>query len=229
MIALFAKKLPLTMLKSTAQKWIDDPDSFESTIALALGANDTARSDSSDQIDGWKALYKKFFHLDLNMTGVKIPAKVKGFDRLIIVIHSVSINQVYETGKKNFSSWKWCDDDIESQMRAGERGAIKETYAIWVRDEREADRDLLGKSAEDIKNPQDTERLIERLLHGFKYWSETGEHLDVDTYTLCASSRYSDGYVPGVRRGSDGCVCVFRYVPQCRNAGIGARRAVRVG
>ncbi|MEK7607388.1 MAG: hypothetical protein AAB484_00475 [Patescibacteria group bacterium] len=229
MIAMFAKKLPFDMPKAIAQKWIDDPDSFESTIALALGANDTSCSDSSDQIDGWKTFYKKFFNIDLDMTGVKIPAKVEGFDRLIIVAKGVSINQVYEIGKKNFPSWKWCDGDIESQMQASERGKVKETYAIWVHDEQEADKDLLGKSAEDIKNPQDTENLLERLLHGFKYWSETGEHLDRKTYTLCVASRYSAGDVPYVNRYDDGDVSVGRFNPQIRNAFIGARRAVRVG
>ena len=244
-IALFAKKLPLTMLKSVAQKWIDDPSSFESAIATALDVKITVDSAVSKQIENWQNFYKKFFGLDLdflmdlkkpgivgrplNLCDLRIPVRVEGLNCLIIIAKGVFINQVYETGKKNFSSWKWCDGDIESQMKNSERGMVKETYAIWVRDEQEADKDLLGESAEDIKNPQDTESLIERLIHGFKYWSETANHLDVDTYTLCASSRYSDGDVPYVRRSSGGSVGVGRYDPQSRDAGVGARRAVRVG
>lgn len=184
-------------------------------------------NDYKRQVADWADFYKKFFGIDLDMTGVKIPFHIEGFDRLIIVAGGVSINQVYEKGKENFSSWKWCDDDLESKMQESERGETKTSYAIWVRDEREADKDLLGKSALDVKRPKDTESLLERLLHGFKYWSETGGHLDVRTYTLCAGSRYSDGDVPGVSRDGGGVVCVGGCDPQGRDGGIGARRAVR--
>src|SRR3989344_1892586 len=149
----------------------------------------------TSNIESWKAFYRKFFNFTVDLTNVQVPERIEGFDRLIIIAKGLSINQVYETGKKNFSSWKWCDGDIESQMQDSERGMV-ETYTLWVRNEQEADKDLLGKSAEDIENPQDTETLLERLLHGFKYWSETREHLDRKTYTLCASSRCSDGFVP---------------------------------
>jgi hypothetical protein len=183
--------------------------------------------DSAEQIGSWVLFYEKRFGINLDMTGMKIPDKVAGFNRLIIITHGISINQVYETGKKLFSSWKWCSGDIESEMRKSERGKVVATYAIWVRDERESDKDLLGRPAEDIENPENTEDVLERLVHGFKYWDETKEHLDKKTCTLCVSSRYSDGDVPSVNRSGGGRVSVRRWHPQRRYAPVGARRAVR--
>ena len=180
---------------------------------------------------GWKAFYKKFFGMDADFSAIRIPAKIAGFDRLIVIAKGVSINQVYETGKKHFGSWKWCDGDVESVMRPEERGPAKETYAIWVRDIQEAtdaDEDLNSVSAAIIAERKlDTENLLERLIHGFKFWSEKKEHLDIKSVTLCASSRYSDDGVPRVDRGLGGDVNVCRYVVQGSDPCIRARRAVR--
>ncbi|HEU0080698.1 MAG TPA: hypothetical protein VFQ72_01570 [Candidatus Paceibacterota bacterium] len=181
-----------------------------------------------DQIIDWRKFYVVRLGFDVDMAGVRIPARVKGFDRLIVVPQGISVNQVYEKGKVCFPSWKWCDDDLESVMRELERGGAKETYAIWVRDGREADKDLRKMSAEDIAERKiDTESLLERLLHGFKYWSETGKHLDERSYTLCASSRFADGFVPRVLRSSFGRVCVYWFDVRRADPSLGARRAVR--
>ncbi len=175
----------------------------------------------------WSKFYKKYFGIVADFSTIRIPAKVVGFDRLIIVAEGLSINQVYETGKKNFGSWKWCSGDIESNMRVEERGSVKVSYAIWVRNGQEADEDLKNLSAEMVDRPQDTENLLERLIHGFKFWSETKEHLDIETVTLCASSRYADGGVPGVLRSDVGGVGVDRYGRRLAISCLRARRAVR--
>ncbi|MDP1625267.1 MAG: hypothetical protein Q8L64_05915 [bacterium] len=231
LIALFAKQVALDMPEDVAQGWIENPKGFGKVIREALmpEAEKNNLPNIGVQIADWKDFYQKFFGIVLDMDGVRIPDYVAGFDRLIVVAKDVSINQIYEKGKKHFSSWKWCGEDIsiESVMQESEHGEVKETYAIWVRDDQEADKDLLGKSALDVERPEDTESLLERLLHGFKYWSETGEHLDVKTYTLCASSRYSDGDVPYVSRFDDGRVHVSGCYPQRRDGYIGARRVVR--
>ena len=182
-------------------------------------------------IQSWTEFYQKYFDLTTDLSGIRIPAKKDGFDCLIVVARGMSINLVYETGKKNFRSWKWCgDEDLESQMKESERGPVKESYAFWVRDNQEADEDMKNQSAQmiaDSKEKIDTENLLERLLHGFKYWSETKNHLDISTITLCASSRYGGGDVPGVDRDDDGLVFVDGFVPEDRYDDLRARRAVR--
>lgn len=176
----------------------------------------------------WSKFYKKYFGIMADFSTARIPAKVAGFDRLIVIVEGISINQVYETGKKNFSSWKWCSDDIESNVRPEERGLVKLAYAIWVRNGQEADDDLKNMPAEMIDEQKiDTENLLERLIHGFKYWSETKTHLDIETVTLCASSRYSDGGVPYVLRRDWGGVSVRRSDVRSQDPNLCARRAVR--
>ena len=94
---------------------------------------------------------------------------------------------------------------------------------------RDGDEDILKElSAETILERKiDTESLLERLLHGFKFWSEKKKHLDVKSVTLCASSRYSDGGVPSVDRDSDSDVDVGRHGARCSDPAFRARRAVR--
>lgn len=192
---------------------------------------DSVLSTSFDHLSLWTIFYHTYFGLTTDLSGIRIPAKKDGFDRLIVVAKGMSINLVYETGKKNFGSWKWCgDEDLESQMQESERGLVKESYAFWVRDNQEADEDLKNWSAQMIANSKekiDTENLLERLLHGFKYWSETRNHLDISTITLCASSRCVDGYVPFVARDCVGCVDVDGYAPGFRRGALRARRVVR--
>lgn len=175
----------------------------------------------------WVEFYKKYFNLDLKMTKIKIPDHTEGFDRLIIIAKGISINQVYETMQASFPSWKWCVSELEEEIQVSQRGEVKKTYAIWARDIEGIDKDLKHISAEKVERPMDTENLLERLIHGFKYWAETGTHLDSGTYTLCASSRYICGDVPRVRLIGVSDVGVGKCSPTHYVGGIGVRRVVR--
>ncbi len=90
----------------------------------------------------------------------------------------------------------------------------------------EADEDLKNMSANDL----DREGVIgitlrERLLYELGYFEKTGQYLDEKTITLCAGSRYSDGYVPGVDRSS-GKIFIYWYFPDRRNDNLRSRREV---
>ena len=228
LIALFAKKLPLSMPKSTAQKWIENPDDFTTTISEALLPK-VSISDVSGVLGDWQDFYKKFFGLTLDLSGLQIPERVEGFDRLIVISKGIHLNQVWNVHeKRDIPRWQWWTGSLEKAMQESERGQVKETYAFWVRDAVEADEDLKNLSAVEIAEQKiDTENLLERLIHGFKHFDETGKYLDVINVTLCASSRYADGSVPYVYRDSGGYVNVHRYNPQRSGAVLRARRAVR--
>jgi hypothetical protein len=65
----------------------------------------------------------------------------------------------------------------------------------------EEDEEYMDKSANDIEKMGLTPRAItlrERLLMELQYFRETGQHLDIDNWTLCAGSRDGDGRVPFV-------------------------------
>jgi hypothetical protein len=147
----------------------------------------------------WENFYEKVFGLSCDFSGVKIPERTdeqkKEFTRLLIVVGTLSNNQVYDACAKHFKCWRYADN-LDSAVPKNDRG--NDTYAVWVRDVIEADEILKNKSAKDIKREGlKTETLKERMIHELKYFLETGKHLDIQNVTLCSGSRYSDGGVPG--------------------------------
>lgn len=198
-----SKVIPEDMPADIAQKWIGDGTSLKKVIYEALMPPVT----TGDPLVDWKTLYKKCFGFDVDFTGLKIPEKKDGFDRLIIVAKGVSPNRAFKAAEKLFTCYRYTDDLNGATEGRNEREATKD-YAVWVRDRQEADTENKNVSANTLKNRGGTNiTLVERMLLEMKYFLETGEHLDTnDTYTMCAGSRYSDGRVPCVywHRGSEG-------------------------
>lgn len=206
LIALFAKKLPLSMPKGTAQKWIENPDDFAAIISEALLPKESAFRTGMDlynniekQFKGWQNFYTKFFGLTPDLSGVIIPAHVEGFDRLVIVAQGISLNQVWEVCREQFDCWKYISFGLESVMQESECGPAQATTARWFRDRVEADEEMKSLSARQLTEQNIAGiTLMEYLLLELKYFSETGKHLDIKNWTLCSGSRYSDGTVPYV-------------------------------
>ncbi|MBU1173475.1 MAG: hypothetical protein KKD44_28240 [Proteobacteria bacterium] len=72
-------------------------------------------------------------------------------------------------------------------------------YEIDFKPNIEADEDYKNMSANEIKEKGIRGiTLEERLLLELQYFRETGKHLDINDWTLCAGSRYSDGCIPAV-------------------------------
>ncbi len=68
----------------------------------------------------------------------------------------------------------------------------------------EADEEYKNKSAKEIEGKGEFITLRERLLMEIAYFKDTGEHLDIENWTLCAGSRNAGGSVPRVGWGSGG-------------------------
>jgi len=151
----------------------------------------------------WFYFYRRHFGLELDFSSLKIPEQQPGFERLIIVVQGLTLNQVYDVCAKNFSCWRYADD-LDKSITLNDRNPGRDSYAVWFRDRKEADEELKDLSADQL-----TEKkilgitLLERLLYELKYWDEVDEHLDISNWTLCAGSRNSDGYVPSVIWRSD--------------------------
>lgn len=178
-------------------------------------------------VAGWVDFYQTHFGISLDGSGIIVPEHHADFDRLVVVGSGVSLNRTYEAMKEKFTSWKWCLGDLENAMEESSRGCVGATYAIWVRDDAEADENLRNVPASSVECPCDTETLLERLLHGFKYWAETGCHLDVKTYTWCPASRHADGSIPRVFRSGNGGVGIDKSCAEDEISLVGARRVVR--
>ncbi len=88
----------------------------------------------------------------------------------------------------------------------------------------EADKELKSLSANNLKKQGIAcITLRERLIMELQYFKETGGHLDIDNWTLCAGSRDSDGLVPHVD-SHDGRLDISRYGPGLVRDSLRARQ-----
>lgn len=110
-------------------------------------------------------------------------------------------SEIIKQMKEKFAVWSYIDlDKIDKEFPAP-----KEKTTRYFLKTVEPDEALRGKSARDVGG-MECITLRERLLMELEYFNETGKHLDIKGFTICAGSRYSDGYVPYVfwRPNDDG-------------------------
>lgn len=143
----------------------------------------------------------------------------------LVVAQGMTPQKLFDNCKESFPIWKYTGKDLD-QIVVSERTAEKGAYAVLVRDRVEADKEQKNLSADKLKKQGDHQiTLSERLLYEFKYFKETGKHLDIENITLCAGSRYSDGGVPSVD-WYDGRLRVGWYSQGPHVGGLRSRRVV---
>lgn len=104
--------------------------------------------------------------------------------------------------KKLFPVWRYTDKNFDELVTSDR--TTKKAYTIAFKNMQEADEEMKNLSADDIKEKGiKTITLLERIVMELEYFKATGKHLDIDNWTLCAGSRYSDGRVPCARWGDD--------------------------
>ena len=153
-----------------------------------------------DILADWSMFYLDTFGITKDFSGLIIPKKKKGFDRLIIVAEGMTPNVLFDKTKEFTPAWKYRDnlDEIVSGRKADH------DYAVWVRERVEADEELKNLSANDLKEKNILGiTLEERLLYGLKFFKETRGHLDIKNWTLCSGSRNPGGGGPFVDLFSD--------------------------
>lgn len=145
--------------------------------------------------------------------------------RAISVPEGMTPSKAFALCKTLFQCYSYYGDDLDGVVVVSDRNSTS-SYTIRVYDRVEADEELKNLSAETLKERGIVcETLTERLLHEMVYFLETGKHLDTATWTLCAGSRYSDGFVPRVRWGG-GEFYVDGYRPQYSSPYLRARLVV---
>ena len=97
----------------------------------------------------------------------------------------------------------WSDPvytDLDEQIIINDRHPSKDgAYTIFVKAQVEADEEFRYLSADYLQEQNHSGMTsIERLLLGFAYVLTTGEHLDIQSQTLCSASRDVNGEVPCV-------------------------------
>lgn len=153
----------------------------------------------------WEKYFREHFSMEVDLSEVRIPTKpTNGKWRLIMIPKGLTMNHAVVCYKaiicahnKDWNLWQY-QSDLDASVTKNARTPL-ESYAIWVRDEPEPDKDYLGKSALAIDSDSLLGvTLLERLVHGIVHFVETKKHLDEKGWTICTGSRSSDGGVPYV-------------------------------
>jgi len=161
----------------------------------------------------WGATYEKLFGKKPDFSAIRIPEKLEGLGpvRLIVVAREIMewtnnrpLQGTQEALKKHFSCWQYVND-LDHEITTNDRDPKNGSYAVWVRDVREADEEFANKSEDDLVAEQHTGiTVLERQLLEADYFLEKGEHMDRENVTLCSGSRYRGGNVPGARWSGGG-------------------------
>ncbi len=174
--------------------------------------------------EDWEKFYKNFLGWSVSFSDVVIPTiPTEGSWRLLFIAKNLTPNKVFDAW--TFKKWRYTED-LDANVTENVRKASY-PYAIWVQDNIEPDAEFLGKSTKNVDPDMKIGvTLLERMIHEAKYFSETGNHLDVKGVTFCSGSRNSGGVVPYVNLYSDGLVYVNWCYLGFSSAYCGIRRAV---
>lgn len=153
----------------------------------------------------WQKFFKKYFGRTFDLSCVHVPAKPAYPCWAIVMPAEVTNNNVFDACAKAFKTGRYTSD-LNTV-----RDVVKRPdgpYVVWVRKSVEADEETKNKSANDIEKADiNTLTLRERMMLELVYFDETGKHLDIVNWTLCAGSRDSRGLVPSCSWGG-GEFCV---------------------
>ena len=177
-----------------------------------------------------RAFAKEVDGVNLDPTGLVIPQVTPGFGWGLWTPKGWTPQREFEAHQgMGIKASKYTDAslDIAVPAKNNVRNPDKQ-YLLLCRDQQEADQELANTSANQIKEQQIlTLTLAERLRLGRWFFWKTGQHLDIENWTLCSGSRDSGGGVPCVcwRGGSRG-VGVGWYGPDGRDGDLRSRQAV---
>ncbi len=224
LISSVTEAIPVDLNPEVAQKWIGSKKKLSFEIKKLLSSDAYA-----DLIADWERFYQGM-GMKVDFSNVRIPKKRKGFDRLIIRVHrGLTPQKFYDKCKELFPCRKWTNISLDevTDLEKSERKADTGPYAIWVRDRIEADKELKNLSAIQIQEKNiTTETFEERFLHELKFFKETGEHLDIENWTLCSGSCHSDGHVPRIGWNANGWLVVHWSYPDLGHSDLRAREVV---
>lgn len=150
----------------------------------------------------WEKIYQKWFNLKKDFSAIKVPENYDPEKHFaVIVSQELTMREIVAVMRKRFNVWLF-SNDLDGLVQ-DDRTAKDGSYIILFNKNIEADEEFKNLSANQLKETSHKGiTLMERLLLEVLYFDKTKEHLDINNWTLCSSSRYSDGGIPYVRWGS---------------------------
>lgn len=178
--------------------------------------------------DEWQKFYKIHFNWDVDFSQVIIPPKPSGKWRLIFIPKGMNFNLAFSICEKLFKIWKYTENLNQSITKN-----IRNTdshYVVWVRDEVEPDQEFLGKSTRQADPDMKIGiTLLERIIFEIKYFTETGNHLDINGITFCSGSSNAIGDISRADLDSTGKFGVHLGSQNYCNSKSGIRSVVSLG
>ena len=211
------------------QYYIGKPERLKRVLVKAF-AEDLVLPSATPDLLRWEVVYNKLFGKKPDLSGIRIPEKPEdvGPMRLIIVVRELvewtnnrPLQNTQETLKEHFPAWEY--ENLDDSITTSDRDPKNGSYAVWVKDVREADEENANKSANDLKAENHIGiTTLERQLLEADYFFEKGEHLDRENVTLCSGSRDRVGHV--LRAGWNCRFFVSWSRPSNRDPNLRSRR-----
>lgn len=133
----------------------------------------------------WRNFYSRVFGCSFDFSDLAVPPYQPGVEKLLVVARGFTEKILYDKCNELFPCHREDSPDLHSDRTAHEK-----TYAVWVRDRQEADKELRNLSFHQVRIQKiRTETLEERELHELKVFDEKRKHLDKKYWTLCSGSQ----------------------------------------
>jgi hypothetical protein len=153
-------------------------------------------------LNEWTVFYRYVFSFECDFSSLRAPVSCKGFGWLLVADERLSTDAVAKKCAERFPFMTWPADQIGEVIGHDDRSEKDGTYAIWLRDAREAEETHMNKApaeiyAKGIKGTTLRERLLLELWHHWQY----NKFLDTEPYvgTLCTGTIRKNGYIPDVQ------------------------------
>jgi len=203
LVALLTGAIPSNLPSELARKLIDNRRDLEEAIRKIL----LSKSEYPEVSEiNWKIVYELLgmqAEYESTITSLKITKSITTWT--IPVLRGLTCKKVIACLKRLGVNIKKYINNPDTDVDQNDRNPNKDgPYAIVFKRTIEADEENRNISADEIKKKgAEGITLLERLLLELGYFASTGQHLDIESVTLCAGSLHKSGDTPRVCYRSD--------------------------
>src|SRR3989338_2109497 len=149
-----------------------DPEEVSQTFQAIIAGKRLVEATPTlqEMLADWANFYKEVYGLELDFSGITIPDRKPGFDRLLVIAQGMTPQRLFDKCKELFPSVKYTDRNLDEIIES-DRTSKDGHYAIWIRDRVEADGENKNLSADDLKKRGSAEITFEeRMLYEQKFF-----------------------------------------------------------